>query len=207
MSGTRKLSDTSVEVWTDYGGRYYDLEEPCGMFFQTHESPREIHSFHHSGQRPASTCYTEMTLLVFTLRVVAGDVERHTGPIRGASGTTNGYTQSQVSFPDNENAERRVTRNSSFSEVSIGLQEANKIDRILDRLDGIGQHIFYIDTKFEREIKLVNERLDGCDNCCAELQAQNYVLFEKMARFQDESRKKHPHISGCTSEKGDIIVE
>jgi hypothetical protein len=89
-----------------------------------------------------------------------------------------------------QTTKRRVTRNSSYAEGRSGLQDADKFDRILDRLDGIGQQIFDIDLKLEREIKLVNERLDHCDDRCGDLQAQNSALFEKLSRLEDQSRRE-----------------
>jgi hypothetical protein len=143
-----------------------------------------------------------LTLLAFTLLVVAGDIESHPGPNGGERGTSKGYTQSQLPFRDNANAERRVTRNSPFAEARSGHKEPDKLDRILDRLDGIGQQMFDIDQKLDREIKLVNERLDVYDDRCAELESQNAVLFDKLSHLEDQSRRDNLIFWGVPEKEG-----
>jgi hypothetical protein len=60
----------------------------------------------------------------------------------------------------------------------------------------------YIDLKLEREIKLVNERLDRCDDRCGDLQAKNSALFEKLSRLEDQSRRDNLIFWGVPEKDG-----
>jgi hypothetical protein len=74
---------------------------------------------HLAGDVSNVTYCIPMYARLFTLLVVAGDVESNPGPTGRGTSSTRGYTQSQLSFRDKK-------------------REEHKFDRILDRLDGIG---------------------------------------------------------------------